>query len=517
MSAPTQTSYDEVEYPSYAYAQTHPDRLATIATLLGMNPAPINACRVLELGCGAGGNIVPMAFGLPGSTFIGIDLAAAAIAQGQQFIQALGLKNVSLHQLDVMAVSEELGKFDYIIAHGIFSWVPQVVRDRMLAICRSHLNDHGVAYISFNAYPGCRLREIVRDIMLFHTRDVTDITERVEQGRGVIKWIAEAQKEKNSYARFLSETATRLADRSVGSIYHDEMSEINDPFYFHEFAKHASQHNLQFLSEADYFEGSVPNDLTDEVVAQVKQLNEQDPLAKEQYLDLLKGRSFRQSLLCHREVALARHPITDRVKNLFIRSRAESVSAQPDVRSDKPEEFRSTKGAAAVTDNPLAKAALVFLNKIYPQTVSFQDLMTNAVDLANLGSPDEQLSNMLASILTATYSVDLIELRVQEGVFAAIPSSFPLASPIARYQLQQANIVTTLFHNTLRLEGSLACELPRLLDGTRDRTALISEMTQIIKSNQTYDEARKNEFLRDLPQELEKRLAELANLGLLLG
>jgi tRNA G46 methylase TrmB len=73
MADQTLTAYDEVLYPSYTHNQTHPDRLATIATLFGLTPAPVERCRVLELGCGNGSNLVPMAYGLPGSEFVGID------------------------------------------------------------------------------------------------------------------------------------------------------------------------------------------------------------------------------------------------------------------------------------------------------------------------------------------------------------------------------------------------------------------------------------------------------------
>src|SRR6266852_9552294 len=177
------------------------------ATVTGVQtcalPISVEECRVLELGCGAGGNIVPMAFGLRGSRFVGIDLAEGAISQGQEMIRALELNNVTLQQLDLMALSTELGQFDYIIAHGLFSWVPEVARDRILAICRSHFAPQGVAYISYNAYPGSRLREIVRDIMLFHTKDTKTVAEKVGQSRAVIKWMAEAQNETNSYATFL--------------------------------------------------------------------------------------------------------------------------------------------------------------------------------------------------------------------------------------------------------------------------------------------------------------------------
>src|SRR5438874_11800286 len=118
MDAINITAYDEVGYPSYVYPQTHPDRLATIATLLGMNPAPVEACRVLEMGCGAGGNVIPMAFDLSESSFVGVDLAGCAIAQGRDLIAGLGLKNISLQQVVLMTFSSGLSQFAYLFARG---------------------------------------------------------------------------------------------------------------------------------------------------------------------------------------------------------------------------------------------------------------------------------------------------------------------------------------------------------------------------------------------------------------
>ena len=114
----TATAYDDVLYSSYAFSQTHPDRLATLATLFGMKPTPVTQCRVLELGCGDGSNLIPMAYGLPGSEFVGIDLAARPIATGQEMIETLGLKNITLWPLDVTKVTPDFGQFDYIIEIG---------------------------------------------------------------------------------------------------------------------------------------------------------------------------------------------------------------------------------------------------------------------------------------------------------------------------------------------------------------------------------------------------------------
>ena len=193
-------AYDEVLYPSRAFPQSHPNRLATVAFLRGMQPAPINRCRVLELGCGVGANLIGMAFQLAASEFIGLDLARRPIASGQAFVSELGLRNISMHSMDLREASlERFGRFDYIIAHGVYSWVPQPVRKRILAICREMLNPQGVAYISYNAYPGNHLRDLVRGMMHFHTAGMENPTDKVGQARGLLKFLAESTQQPDHY------------------------------------------------------------------------------------------------------------------------------------------------------------------------------------------------------------------------------------------------------------------------------------------------------------------------------
>src|SRR5277367_5351155 len=112
----TQTNiYDRVSYPTSAHTSTHPDRLAIMAKLFGMTPTPIERCRVLELGCNDGWNLIPMAFGLPESEFIGVDLAAQPIARGRAAIGALKLANIRLEQADLLEFPAAFGEFDYIV------------------------------------------------------------------------------------------------------------------------------------------------------------------------------------------------------------------------------------------------------------------------------------------------------------------------------------------------------------------------------------------------------------------
>src|ERR1700751_2698168 len=119
----TSTVYDEVRYSNYPYAQTHPGRLATVGILHGLEPPdPFNA-RVLEVGCGAGGNLLAMAAATPGLQAVGVDLAAAPIEEGRAAAQAIGIGNVDLRQGDVRALTDgQLGRFDYVVAHGVYAW-----------------------------------------------------------------------------------------------------------------------------------------------------------------------------------------------------------------------------------------------------------------------------------------------------------------------------------------------------------------------------------------------------------
>src|SRR5262245_45669411 len=170
--------YDEVLYPSYLHNQTHPDRLAVIGNLFGMRPAPIDNCRVLELGCGDGSNLIPMAMSLGESEFIGIDRAARPIQKGAEVLNALGLKNISLKQLDLLDVPADFGDFDYIIAHGLYAWVPDAVKEKIMLICSSHLRPQGIAFISYNAYPGSHISDMLRNMLLFHLREVHEPKQR---------------------------------------------------------------------------------------------------------------------------------------------------------------------------------------------------------------------------------------------------------------------------------------------------------------------------------------------------
>jgi methyltransferase-like protein len=184
-----ENAYDEVPYPNWTHRDTHPRQLEAIATLFGMCPAPVTDCRVLEIGCASGSNLMPMARDLPGSTFVGFDLSATQIAEARAIAKEAGIGNVRFEHADILGVDDSWGRFDYIVCHGIYSWVPNDVREKILAICNTNLAADGVALVSYNVYPGWHIRGMIRDMMLYHVSRNEDAHAQIAQARAMLDFL----------------------------------------------------------------------------------------------------------------------------------------------------------------------------------------------------------------------------------------------------------------------------------------------------------------------------------------
>ena len=500
--------YDEVHYPSAVYSQTHPDRLAMMATLFGMTPAPVERCRVLELGCGDGWNLITMAHGLPGSEFTGIDLAAKPIARGNALVAQLGLKNVSLRAMDV-ADAADLGEFDYIIAHGFYSWVPQRVREKVMALCGRNLAANGVAYVSYNAYPGNHMRDMVRGMMRYHTAHFAEPGQKIRQARGLVKFLAESKEPREVYHQVLGQELERVGKYTDPAFFHDDLSSINQPFYFHEFMADASPHGLQFLAEADMTDnrrGIHPP----HVEAVLAGLDPADIVGRQQYLDFLKCRAFRQTLLCRSGVRLDRDVPPERVCGMRVAGEIRAASATPDLHSRAAEIFYEPKKAEIETDRPLVKVAFAKLGALWPECLHFRELLAHSMaELGRSGAEEtaEDTENLGAALVQA-HEAGFIEFRMHRAPFVTEPGERPRASALAQLQLSHGDRVTTMLHQVAHIQDPLGRELLRLMDGTRDRSALKAGLEKVIQGGgQTASE----EVSLD---KLDENMRRLARLGL---
>ena len=295
-----QDPYDAVAYPSFPYPDTHPDRLAAMAILHGLSPVPVERCRVLEIACNEGANLIPMAYAIPGSEFVGFDLARLPVDRGQERIRELGLKNAWIFAGDLLDAGKELGQFDYIIAHGLYAWVPAAVRERLMAVCGELLTANGVAFVSYNALPGGHLRRMTRDMMLYGVKDIEDPQQRVPVALGFLHLVVEARPEGDAYRLLIEEQLKKMEKLGPEVAYHDEMTDAYHPVHFFEFVEHARKHGLQYLSEAVLPPPTDPC-YRSEVRQALKNAAGDDILKQEQMLDFLRARMYRETLVCRAE------------------------------------------------------------------------------------------------------------------------------------------------------------------------------------------------------------------------
>jgi SAM-dependent methyltransferase len=290
--------HDAVAYPGFAYPDTHPDRMAVMATLHGLQPTPVAHCRVLEIGCNEGANLIPMAYAIPDSEFVGFDIAELPVARAQEKIHALSLSNVRVFQADITDIDQSLGKFDYIIAHGIYAWIAEPVRDSLLSLCRNHLTPNGIAFISYNALPGGHLRNLMREILADRTACALDPLQSVSAGVTFLKNIVELRPEGDPLSALLDKEAKRLEMRNPRDIYHDELSPDQRPVLFSTFAAHAARNDLRYVSESVVMTLNDPSNQP-RAAALAKEMAGGDRIAEEQILDFVRMRGYRETLLCH--------------------------------------------------------------------------------------------------------------------------------------------------------------------------------------------------------------------------
>lgn len=488
-------AYDEVPYPTGAFAETHPFRLATIATLYGLSPPDPRRARVLELGCGSGGNLLPMAGSLPEASFVGVDLSRRAIAEAEAGRTELDLRNLLFLARDLRELDDSLGRFDYILAHGVYSWVPREVQEKLLWLCGHLLSENGVAYVSYNAMPGSMSRRMVRDMLRFHVKRKTEPRAQVQQARALLGFLADSVPAQEAlYRGQLQAERVRLDEVADAVLYHDDLSAQNEALYLHEFVARAQQYGLAYLGDAEICDmhGHRISRAALDTLADIE-----DRVVFEQYLDFLTGRAFRRTLLCCADAEVAGGPQVEVVPKLLCLSYAspESSSPIPDANAKATERFRGRDGVVAATADPLTRAALWCLIDQAPAALSFDALYEVLCARVPLHVPGEEA---LAELLLALYTSGLVELTVDALPITVQPGERPAVSALCRAQAAAGPVVTSERHKNVALDDDQARRLVTLLDGSRDREAL-------------------GEQLGIAADPLERALLRLGRMGLLLA
>ena len=294
-------SYNTVIYVSKAFPNTNINSLQARGRLYGLSPAPLKGARVLELGSSCGGNIIPQALYYPETAFTGIDLSGVQIEHGKELIESIGLTNITLLEKNIMDIDDDFGTFDYIIVHGIWSWVPDMVKDKILSICNRNLSDQGIAFVSYNTYPGWKRLEQLREIMLYSETGAPSDTllDRTVYTKNVLQKIqglitkSPHTNQKGAYKIKDIDHVLKADDYYVG---HEYLESINDPVYVSDFIQRAHAQGCAYIGDEN-LQSSFISWLYADIQEGIRMLAQDDYIAKEQYYDYVYDTQFRMALL----------------------------------------------------------------------------------------------------------------------------------------------------------------------------------------------------------------------------
>ncbi len=470
---PQVSDYDVVEFPSLPFAASHPDRLATLGRLFGMHPADVEHARVLEIGCGAGGNILPMAASLPHSEFIAVDLSPRQIDAARRIAAEVELTNVRFEAMDLVDLDASFGSFDYIICHGVYSWTTDAAREKILEVCQQRLLPTGIAYVNYNTYPGWHIQGMVREMIGYHANKFDNPQQRTAQARAMINFLETALgNDQSTYSQLLRIELQASRGYSDNFLFHSLLNMVNHPCYLHEFVSRAKQAGLQYLGDADLtlmWAGTLPP----EAQATLRDIS-QETVDFEQHLDFLRNTMSRRSLLCHPDIKLDRTLRIAAVEDLYVTCSLQADPNSGEIGTTAEVTFRAPDGRAVATAHPGVQVALDHLSQQSPLPVAFASLRAEVESRAP-GHPEwqEDLLNCVAA--------GLVELSQRLPPCDRHVPELPRATRLARQQAAGDGFIANLRHHAKKPAATDRAVLAKL-DGEHDVSKLAEWLEQQVAS-----------------------------------
>jgi SAM-dependent methyltransferase/methyltransferase-like protein len=469
------------QFESLASPERHIDRVYTVARLRGVAVAHPANCRVLEIGCGRGTNVIPQAIRYPNSEFIGIDIDTDAIHSASIIIDKLDIKNCRCLNIGVEDfVNKSFEKFDYVICHGLFAWADSLVRKAILDICSKGLNSTGVALVSYNTLPGWYMRGILAHYVQVDDDPSLSVDQRLERvhlhfDNLAAKDNAPELEDEPQDALTKEIKACRL--QSDGFLWHEILNRNSRGFYVRQIADLFLEHGLIFIGDSlpsrmrcwRYDELALESDLPDFTNQSASFIE------KEQQLDHSFPIPFRSSLFSKVVPFQEGDSDFESIYQMYVSSHLVPFAEMPDLVSNKQEIFCAPNSVSTEVEVPIVKAALVRLRGAWPAAVFFDELYDHAVALS--GASEESDRQVLARELQKFYFANMIDLHPEALPCINKLSEQPCADAFAREQARTSSWVTTTRHEYHPIDR-LEAQLLDLLDGSREQGSLLNELTE---------------------------------------
>ncbi len=438
---------------------------------------------MLELGCGAGLNLLPMADRHPESTFVGLDRAPAAIVMATQLASSAGLTNVEFRQWELSAGDDGLGTFDYIICHDVYSRMPLELQASLLAFCRVRLNPQGIFYLGYRALPGWIVPGAMRSLVRAAAKDQDPLPTRIAKARQAMQFIAQACPESaQGWGRMLRGEATLAQGMSDVALAHEYLDPHSHPVSFHEMAEAAAEHRLQYLGDTD-IRTMFAAPLGPTVENKLAQLA-RDTVSLEQHMDLLCNRSVHHSLFCHQEVRRNYRLTPEALAGLRLAAQLQPTEASIDLTANEPARFVTADGRVLGTALPAAKAALGELGSVWPRSMAFAALLESVGDRmanANPAAPLDQVQrDELGRTILECVVNGFIEIHGDADGFTVEVSDRPRVGRWTRVEAEATGQVTNRRHEPTSLD-EMSHQLLKYLDGQRDRAALVALLVEAVQ------------------------------------
>ncbi len=468
--------YDAMPFYGDAVPHAHPAFLETVARLRGMQPAPAVRARVLELGCGVGTNLLPMAERYPEAQFLGVDLSGRQVEMAQAVARDCSLANVEFRQADVLQLGDELGEFDYVFTHGVYSWVDEAVRDKLLALSRQCLAEQGVAYVGYKTYPAWHQFEMIRAMMHYSSQSAHARAEKIAGARSALSALQGLLSPQGPRHEALLAEVARVTALPDGYLWHEYLEAVNHPVYFHQFLTHAVAQGLQFVGD-----GAVGVRWFDDLGTQMEAplaAAFPDPIQREQYRDVVRNRSFRQTLLCRSDLALSPRTLPAMLQGLYVEAAFAPVNAQLDPCATTNEDFVHRAGGRVGTADRLLKAALCELGQAWPGFLRYEELIAAACRrLSDAGCPPTpaEIEQLEVTVVDCCERL-VMQLHSHAPLFVTRPSESPVVSELARVQARQGATVANRRHEPVAI-NPLDRWLLLQLDGQVTQAQLIEKAT----------------------------------------